>query len=165
MKMKPHISATKCFLATTLLILATNTGPVVADEAADIAAIGEVWVQFRTALNSGDIDAMISLWMDDGIQLPPGSLPVIGKENIRAVAEGPLEHYVRDVSLIRDEETQIMGDWAYSWGYYKASLTPRNGGEPHLVDGKYLTIFRRQADGSWKIYRDIFNSNVPPKGN
>jgi ketosteroid isomerase-like protein len=27
---------------------------------------------------------------------------------------------------------------------------------------KYLTIYRRQPDGSWKIYRDISNSNEPP---
>ena len=161
MKMKSPISPTICILATSILILASRTSPVVADEAADIAAISAVWVQYRTALNSGDIDAMISLWVDDGIMLPPGSLPVIGKENIRTTAEAPLDHYIRDVAVIEEKETQIMGDWAYSWGMYKASLTPKSEGESYFVDGKFFTIFKRQADGSWRIYRDIFNSNVP----
>ena len=101
MKMKSPILPTICILATSILILASRTSPVFADEAADIAAISAVWVQYRSALNSGDIDAMISLWVDDGIMLPPGSLPVIGKENIRTTAEAPLDHYIRDVAVIQ----------------------------------------------------------------
>jgi ketosteroid isomerase-like protein len=37
----------------------------------------------------------------------------------------------------------------------------KDGGEPIPYDGKFLTIFKRQSDGSWKIHRDIYNSNVP----
>jgi ketosteroid isomerase-like protein len=40
---------------------------------------------------------------------------------------------------------------------------PKAGGPESLFDGKFLTVFKRQPDGSWKIYRDCFNSNVPPK--
>ena len=36
-------------------------------------------------------------------------------------------------------------------------------GRVWFVDGKYLTIFKRQPDGSWKAYRDCFNSNNSPR--
>lgn len=165
MKMKSSISPTICILVTSTLILVGGTSPVVADEADDMAAISTVWVQYRKSLNSGDMDAMISLWMDDSIQLAPGSLPVYGRENIRIMAEVPLDDYIRNVAVIEEKETQIMGDWAYSWGMYKGSLTPKGGGETYFVDGKFFTMLKRQSDGSWKIYRDIFNSNVPPSQN
>ncbi|NNL34917.1 MAG: nuclear transport factor 2 family protein, partial [Silicimonas sp.] len=58
---------------------------------------------------------------------------------------------------ISPEETVIMGDWAFSRGNYTAALTRQ--GNAVNVDGKFMTIFKRQDDGSWKIYRDIFNSN------
>jgi ketosteroid isomerase-like protein len=35
------------------------------------------------------------------------------------------------------------------------------GGKEARVDGKFLTIFKKQSDGSCKIYRDCFNSNTP----
>jgi ketosteroid isomerase-like protein len=39
----------------------------------------------------------------------------------------------------------------------------QKGGRPISIDGKYMTILERQADGSWKIHRDIFNSNTAPR--
>ncbi len=40
-------------------------------------------------------------------------------------------------------------------------ILAKEGGEAVTVDGKYMTILQRQPDGSWKIHRDIVNSNVP----
>ena len=55
----------------------------------------------------------------------------------------------------------MAGDWAYIRGTYKATLQPKQGGEPVLIDGKYMSILAKQPDGSWKLHRDAFNSNVP----
>jgi ketosteroid isomerase-like protein len=60
-------------------------------------------------------------------------------------------------------EVVVAGPWAYSRGLYTQDLTSKATGNVAHVDGKFLTIFRKQPDGSWKIYRDCFNSNVPPK--
>jgi len=42
------------------------------------------------------------------------------------------------------------------YGYY-AKLE----GEKVKISGKFLTVFEKQIDGSWKIARDIFNYNAP----
>ena len=57
-------------------------------------------------------------------------------------------------------ETEVSGDWAFSRGSWTSTLTPKGEGAAFLIDGKFMTILRRQADGSWKLYRDIFNSNT-----
>ena len=63
---------------------------------------------------------------------------------------------------ITNEEVQVSGDLAVARGTYAATVTPKDGGEAISIDGKYMTLLKRQPDGSWKIYRDIYNSNVPP---
>ena len=49
-------------------------------------------------------------------------------------------------------------------GYFNYSLkaTLKEGGDPLDVmpDGKALTLYERQSDGSWKIVYDCFNSNT-----
>ncbi|MEE8586821.1 MAG: hypothetical protein V3T83_18425 [Acidobacteriota bacterium] len=62
-------------------------------------------------------------------------------------------------------EVEVAGDWAFDRGTYTITLTPKAGGEPVFEDeAKYLTITKRQPDGSWKIYRTISNSDRPLPG-
>ena len=38
-------------------------------------------------------------------------------------------------------------------------------GNPVVIDGKFMTIWKKQADGAWKIAVDMFNTDgVPPAG-
>lgn len=60
------------------------------------------------------------------------------------------------------QEIEVTGDWAFSRGIYNATFAPKDGSDPNPVDGKFMTILKRQTDGDWKIHRDIFNSNVAP---
>ena len=53
-----------------------------------------------------------------------------------------------------------QADLAYDRGTYSMTVTPP-GAAPIEDRGKYLTIYRKQADGSWKIARVMFNSDLP----
>jgi len=63
------------------------------------------------------------------------------------------------------EETKVYGDLGLTRCTYTLKMTPKAGGETIIAmpDGKALTLYERQSDGSWKIKYDIFNSNAPPK--
>ena len=87
---------------------------------------------------------------------------LVGKEVIRARRENAAALFALDMD-ITNEEVTVSGDMAVARGVYQATLTPKAGGDNILVDGKYMTLLQRQPDGSWKIHRDIFNSNVPPE--
>jgi len=132
------------------------------DVEADIASINEIWSQYALAVNTDDFDLWISLWEDDGIQMPPDAPAVFGKEQILVVNERKFEPFEVNMT-INNEEVRIDGDLAFSRGAYTASLTPKAGGDTVNLIGKYLTILKKQTDSSWRIYCDCFNSDVPPK--
>ena len=131
------------------------------DVEAVTAAVNEIYRQYASSYNAEDIDQWASLWTDNGVQMPPGSPCVIGKEQIRAANKSFLDQVTFATFDITNEEVRVAGDWAYARGTYSATFTPKTEGEAIFVDGKYMTIFERQPDGSWKIHRDIYNSNVP----
>jgi uncharacterized protein (TIGR02246 family) len=130
---------------------------------ADSAAIRQIWASYVAYAEKGDATGWLGLWDKDGIQLPPGAaarprpqldtvIPAAWKARIDASTMK---------MVIDPQEITIAGGWAYSRGVYTQDLTNRTTGAVTRVDGKFLTIFRRQADGTWRIYRDCFNSNVP----
>ncbi len=131
-----------------------------------VGAARDVCIQFGDAytngLNTGNLNLWISLWDQNGIQMAPDAPSVVGKERILAKYEKIFPQFVFEIA-IKNEETKVAGVWAYCRGTYTISLTPKGGGETGFVDGKYLTILRKQTDGSWKVFRDIFNSNVPSR--
>jgi len=131
------------------------------DLEAERVAILEIWPQYSSALNSDDIDSWMSLWTEDGVQMPPDEPALSGRDQIRARNKAVLDQFSFDIS-INNEEVNVAGDWAFARGTYSATLTPKEGSETIPIAGKYMTIFQKQSDGSWKIHRDIFNSNVPP---
>ena len=131
------------------------------DSEADIAAVNDIWPQYCASLIDGDMDRWISLWADDGIQMPPDTPARKGKEKIREANQLLLDLYHWDIAAINVEETHVAGDWAFSRGNYTWAWTPKDGSEKMAGTGKFLTIFQRQEDGSWKIARDCFNGNGP----
>jgi len=58
-------------------------------------------------------------------------------------------------------EIEGRGDLAYVRGKYSMMFTPPGASEPLKDTGKYIEIWRKQADGSWKVIRDIYNSDLP----
>jgi ketosteroid isomerase-like protein len=51
------------------------------------------------------------------------------------------------------------GDMVYSQGTYTMTMTNPKTKEPITDKGKYLTVYTKQADGSWKVVADTFNSD------
>ena len=129
------------------------------DVAADIKAINAGNDQWTTAFNSNDAAALAAIYTDDAIRLLPNQAAVEGKQAIQAAFEAMFKENAVKCTL-NLLETQVAGDWAYGRGNYTLTVTPKSG-KPTEYAGKYLEIFRRQPDGSWKCYRAIWNSNNP----
>lgn len=49
----------------------------------------------------------------------------------------------------------------YSTGTYEMTMND-DAGKPIKVQGKYVTVWKKQADGSFKVVADVFNPNGPP---
>jgi len=132
------------------------------DVEAVTAEIEAIFAEYAASIVAGDADRWIQLWAEDGVQLPPDAPPNVGRDVIYEGISGDFEALDYPAMAIDVEEVLTAGDLAIARGMYTLEAVPKAGGDRIFADGKYTTTFQRQADGSWKIYRDIFNSNVPP---
>jgi uncharacterized protein (TIGR02246 family) len=130
----------------------------------DITAIKEMLNQYAVITNAGDWDRWISLWADDGVQMPPDDPARIGKEQIRAGMKPIFDQMDLDIVIHGIEDARVYGDLGFTRCTYTLKATPKAGGGTISVmpDGKALTLYGRQPDGSWKIVYDCFNSNTAP---
>ena len=131
---------------------------------ADITAIKEMLNRYALITNAGDWDRWISLWADDGVQMPPDDPARIGKEQIRAGMKPLFDQLNLDIVIQSIEDARIYGDLGFTRCIYTLKATPKAGGETIDVmpEGKALTLYERQPDGSWKIVCDCFNSSTAP---
>ena len=63
-------------------------------------------------------------------------------------------------ATLHTADLEEHGDTAIEVGSYTLDIQPEGG---NLITdiGKYVVVFKRQADGSWKLATDIFNSDMP----
>ena len=145
------------------LLLAGSIGVVACGSSeADISAeVNEIYEEYEASVLAGDADRWVAQWTGDPVAMWPDLPAVRGTSTIFEAISGDLDAFTYTEFEISTEEVQVAGDWAYARGTFMAAFEMKDGGEPIPYDGKFLTIFKRQSDGSWKIHRDIYNSNVP----
>jgi uncharacterized protein (TIGR02246 family) len=152
--MRSHIRSA---VVTTVAFAALVLAPIPARAQAD-AAIRKLpiddWCKAEAAR---DMDAKLRLFTTDAVLMPPGELNVIGQQAIRAWHEKAWKGTKYQCSGTVDE-VQVFGDWVLVRGTFSGVLTPASGA-PQRDSGKFLNVVRRQADGSWKIARAIWNLN------
>jgi len=96
---------------------------------------------------------------DDGVALGNGAAPLIGKVAIAKSANWSPKDY-RLTWTPTDAMMGPSGDMGYTWGHYEGRSKDANG-NPVLTSGRYITMWRKEADGSWKVVLDA-GANEPP---
>ncbi len=96
-----------------------------------------------------------SLLTEDAIQLPHGSEPVFGKENICKAMAKLDGKYKLDWSPV-DGDVASSGDMGWTWGNY--TLSWEADGTTKEMLGKYLSVWVKDKNGDWKAKVDIGNS-------
>jgi uncharacterized protein (TIGR02246 family) len=133
-------------------------GPTTLLRSNDEQAIRKLTEDWLAAVHTKDIPRLIAMVTDDAVFLPPGLSPIRGKQAVEAMYQTFFPQFSsieQDVSI---EEIQIADDWAFSWGTEKFVLVPKAGGPPIEMQGKGMTILRKQPDASWKFARGINNT-------
>ena len=122
----------------------------------DEAAIRESSNAWAEAANAANWEAVAALYTEDAVLMPPNYAPVKGRANIQA--------FFASFPPISDMKTEVVeidgrGDLAYLYGTY-SMVIHIPGIDPLPDSGKFIEIRMKQADGSWPLYRDIYNSSV-----
>ena len=94
----------------------------------------------------------------DGVLLGNGAAPVIGKVAIEKFATWSPKDYQLTWTPT-DAAMGPSGDMGYTWGHFEGHSKDANG-NPVTTSGRYITIWRRQPDGSWKVALDA-GANEP----
>ena len=109
---------------------------------------------------AGDYGALVKAYYTaDAILLAP-NMPIA---NGPAAIEKLLHTFPPVTSLsLHTEEVVSAGDMAWGRGTYAMTMAPP-GAAVVADSGKWMEVYQKQADGTWKTTRDMFNSNLAPE--
>lgn len=130
---------------------------------ADIQALKDNEAQWNKDYQTKDLEKITAHYADDAVLIAPGAPPSIGKQAIHSA----LKEMVADNALslsFQAERVDVAksGDVAYTQGSYTLTLTDPATKKPINDKGSYVTVYKKQADGSWKAVSDIASSATPP---
>jgi uncharacterized protein (TIGR02246 family) len=131
------------------------------DPAKDKSAIDTTRETYAAAWRTGNAADVAGLYADDALVLYPNQPPVVGKAAIRTYFDRFFGDFTQNEFELTSAEIQIAGSWAFDRGTYRWKGTPKAGGPAVEDHGKFLVILQRQPDGSWKVARDMDNSDRP----
>ena len=119
--------------------------------------------EYVAAFNREDIAAMAAYAAADTVGMAPNRPAIRGLDAHRQMwTEGFAA--AKSIFYVFPEELEVMGDVAIDEHRWVLDSMPRRGGRPIHDEGKGIWIWRRQADGSWKVARAIWNSDLARPG-
>ena len=142
---------------------ATATTTSSANDAATVRpAIDSANARFDSALDAGDTATLLGLYGDDAIVMPPNTEASHGRAEIAKAFGGMTSGMKFSGTKLTTTDLIVSGDYAMETGTYEMTVTPK-GAKAVKDVGKYETVWKKQPDGSWKLIRDIWNSDNPMK--
>ena len=147
-------------LAALLLLGACKVAEQKQAEAVDTAAVADQLraseADWKRDYAAKDAVKLAGHYAEDAALANPGVPLVTGGDSIRAAVKG----FAADANLKVDfasDRIQVAksGDLAYTRGHYTMESTDSASGKPRTDGGNYLTVWQKQADGSWKAVEDF----------
>ena len=151
-----------CYGLALLALGCSQQPPAPADtRAADEATIRDTDIAWSKAAEAKDLNATVAPYADDASAFAPNAPIATGKQAITQMWTGIFQAPGAAVSWEPVKvEVARSGDLGYAHGTYQLTMNDP-AGKPLTDRGKYVTVWKKQADGSWKVVADIFNSDIP----
>lgn len=112
----------------------------------------ELETKFAADVAAGGGKAFASWFAEDGVTLANGRPPVMGRAAIAAQAQWDPKQY--QLTWIADgAQMGPSNDMGYTWGHYDGVSKDQNG-QTVKTSGRYITVWKKQADGAWKVSLD-----------
>jgi ketosteroid isomerase-like protein len=153
--------------ASALVLLSGCSKPAketngLTDTAAVEKQLKDIETQWKADYNAHNVDAIAAHYADDAALANPGTALVKDTESRRL----GITQFVADPSLKLDFASDRVlvaksGDLASTRGHYTMETTDPTTKKPKTETGSYLTVWQRQADGSWKAVEDFITPGAP----
>ena len=157
----PRILACLALILAALVSVTLLSSPVALasggpdDDAKALIKLDDDW---SAAAAKRDVDVIASFYADEGNAYPPNEPLAKG----RAAARKVWATYLSDPSFKiswKTTKAEAVGDLGYTAGTYEASFNLPDGKSGKEV-GKYLCVWKKQKDGSWKAFHDMWNADA-----
>ena len=121
------------------------------------AQIEKVDKAFQASYNGGDAAAVAALYAEDAKVMAPGAAAASGRAAIQAAFAADIARGSKNA--LTTQEVFGGGDYAIAVGGWVETAAADGAHRDH---GTYVTVYKK-VGGDWKIYRDTWNSSMPPK--
>jgi len=161
MKRYGGLIACGCLLGLTACTteLARDTRP------GDIQAVKEVEAAWAIDSSLKDPAKFASYYTDDAAVMFPNSPLIAGRDNIKAALTTMMADPNFALGFEGNRADAARGDdLVYTVGMYSLTMSDPKNKQPVTQKGKYMTVYRKQADGSWKAAAESINSDAPVPG-
>lgn len=125
----------------------------------EIEFLYQLEAKFAADTARGGGQAFGTWFAPDAVTLENGGAPVVGHDAIAARATWTPDKY----QLMWTPEGARMspaGDMGFTWGHYEGNSKDAEG-NPVKTTGRYMTVWKKQADGTWKVEMDASNTGPP----
>ena len=131
------------------------------DTTASDAAAHQAHANYVRVINSNNTDSLMSMVTEDVVYMESGSKPYVGKAVVRPWIDGYFKafHTTWDKPV---DDFVVSGDVAYERYHYTSTDVPVAGGKPIVDTGWGFIVYRREADGVWRVARDAWGPDHPP---
>ncbi|HEV8364781.1 MAG TPA: SgcJ/EcaC family oxidoreductase [Gemmatimonadaceae bacterium] len=119
--------------------------------------------EWSAAFKAGDAAAVANLYSEDGATVQPAGDWYRGRA---AITEGTKKQLDTVNVTAREDITEEVipaGDYVVEIGHYSMAGTTKKGNKPISTAGRYMVVWRKDADGVWRLYRDIGSEAPAPK--
>jgi ketosteroid isomerase-like protein len=121
-------------------------------------SIGEANADFVKAFNGKNAAALAARYAEGAAAFPPDQSRVDGRENIQKMWQAVIDAGATNLAL-NTSDVEVSGSLAVESGTVSLTLTGKDG-KPMAISGKYVVAWKKASDGTWQLYRDIWNSNA-----
>ena len=144
-------------LSLTLMLLGILPALAKDDQATIKTALEDRYKEWIAAANKKEAGALTSFYDDNAVLMPPRQEPVVGKAAIgewyKQLLSDP--QFVPFTETLTSNSFHLVGDTAIDTADFDGVAT-RDGKEIHF-HGKNLIVWKKQNDGSWKIFRYMWD--------
>ncbi|MBV9303944.1 MAG: SgcJ/EcaC family oxidoreductase [Acidobacteriaceae bacterium] len=118
---------------------------------------------YNDALNASSTEAVMKLYADDGVFMPPYSESAVGATAVRQAYDAVFNKIRLNVKFTIVEIVQLSPGWAFARTNSAGTTTEHSTGAVSHEGNQELFIFKQDDTGSWKIARYSFSPTSPPK--
>jgi uncharacterized protein (TIGR02246 family) len=128
----------------------------------DETAIRSVLGSYNDALNNASTGAAFALYAEDGVFMPPYSQSAVGKEAVRKAYDAVFAELKFEVKFTIVELVLMAPNWAYVRTNSAGVTSHASTGKTNAEANQELFIFKKGAEGEWRIARYSFSPTKPP---